>query len=165
MKLSIIFGARNDDYGNIADNEISYLEKMGYCLRSIHKSLEGIDYEIIIMDINPVEGKKLVYDHFHHPRVKSFVFPKKKLLWYIERHFQAGAKFILDDVELTLQEVISFAKEIAEKCEEFFEIKFDPELEVEHILTVLMPNIYASRVLKNVTVEEFFAFFLKMGGY
>ena len=55
MDLSIVFGGRDDNYG---ETFIERLEKaLDYNIHLLDKS--GLDYEIIVVDYNPIDQKYL----------------------------------------------------------------------------------------------------------
>jgi len=151
MKLSVIFGARNDGYGDTDKNpyEISYLHKIRYGIESLHRSLQNVDYEIVIMDINPIPERSLIYDYFVHPRVRSFVFSNERFLWHVNKHFNAGAKFLTDHSELNRKDVIKLGYS-------FLSSLYDclPTITGEYILMISPDTIFPygfNNIVKNLS--------------
>ena len=93
-KISIALFGRNDNYGK------KYLEKFEYSIRSIQRSLEGIDYEIVLLDYNPPKDKPRLSECFpnsKYPRIKHVVFSHEDHLEFIESHIKAKAKLLDND--------------------------------------------------------------------
>ena len=74
MDLSIVFGGRDDNYG---ETFIERLEKaLEYNIRLLDES--GLDYEIIAVDYNPI-GEKYLYEndllkrYLNNKRVKNII--------------------------------------------------------------------------------------------
>ncbi len=74
MDLSIVFGGRDDNYG---ETFIERLEKaLDYNIRLLDKS--GLDYEIIAVDYNPIDEKylhenDLLKSYLNNKRVKNII--------------------------------------------------------------------------------------------
>ena len=74
MDLSIVFGGRDDNYGE------TFIERLEKALKhNIHLLDEsGLDYEIIAVDFNPI-GERYLYEndllksHLNHQRVKNLI--------------------------------------------------------------------------------------------
>lgn len=80
MDLSIVLGGRDDDYG---ENFIDRLKQaVSYNLELMDNS--GLDYEMIVVDFNPVNGKylhinPLMKDLLSHSRVKNLIVDQSVL--------------------------------------------------------------------------------------
>ena len=73
MDLSIVFGGRDDNYG---ETFIERLEKaLDYNIRLLDES--GLEYEIIAVDYNPI-GEKYLYEN---DLLKSYLKNKSCLLY------------------------------------------------------------------------------------
>lgn len=81
MELSVVLGGRDDNYG---ENFIERLKQaVEYNLKILDKS--GIDYEMIVVDFNPVNEQylyvnPLMEDALKHPRVKNLIVDQSVLV-------------------------------------------------------------------------------------
>ena len=101
-KISIALYGRNDNYGG------KWLEKLGYFIKSIQRSLEGINYEIVLLDYNPPKDKPLLSECFSnskYPRIKHVVFSNEDHLEFIESHLKAKAKLTYKNKSISLKKI------------------------------------------------------------
>ena len=81
MDLSIVFGGRDDNYG---ETFIQRLEKaLDYNIPLLDKS--GLDYEIIAVDFNPIDQKylyenELLSSFLKNKRVKNIIIDNTVIL-------------------------------------------------------------------------------------
>ena len=89
MDLSIVFGGRDDNYG---ETFIERLEKaLDYNIKLLDES--GLDYEIIAVDYNPIDEKylhenDLLKSYLNNERVKILLLIIQLLLKkiYVQQH-------------------------------------------------------------------------------
>jgi len=96
-KISIALFGRNDNYIE------NYLDKVKLSIRSIQRSLDGIDYEIVFLDYNPPSDRPLLSECFpisEYSRVKHVVLSREDHLEFINRHLDAGSRVLLNGREL-----------------------------------------------------------------
>ena len=81
MKLSIVLGGRDDNYGE------NFIERLSQAVSTNLKLLDesGIDYEMIVVDFNPIEEKylyknNLLKDSLSHPKVKNVILDNSVIL-------------------------------------------------------------------------------------
>ena len=94
MDLSIVFGGRDDNYG---ETFIERLEKaLEYNIRLLDES--GLDYEIIAVDYNPI-GEKYLYEndllkrYLNNKRVKNIIVDNTIIVEAIETELDMIAKY------------------------------------------------------------------------
>lgn len=84
-KLSIVMAARNDNYGGEVYREgpepavpTPQKDRMRLSFKTLHEAFKGIDYEVIFVEWNPVEGKEKIseWDFMQHPNVRIIEVPK-----------------------------------------------------------------------------------------
>jgi hypothetical protein len=88
IKLSIALFGRNDNYGE------HWLSKLKLSILSLQRSLKEVDYEIVLLDYNPIKDNPLLSDllpNSKYPMIKHFVFSEDSHMEFIECHLQAGA--------------------------------------------------------------------------
>jgi hypothetical protein len=78
-ELSIVMGARNDNYGGEVYREgpepavpTPQKDRMRLSFKTLHQAFKDIDYEVVFVEWNPVEGKEKIsdWDFMKHPRVR-----------------------------------------------------------------------------------------------
>lgn len=81
MKLSIVLGGRDDNYGQ------NFIERLSQAVSTNLKLLDesGIDYEMVVVDFNPI-GEKYLYknnllkDILSHPKVKNIIIDNSVIM-------------------------------------------------------------------------------------
>jgi hypothetical protein len=87
-KISIAMCGRNDNHGG------NFLDRLKLSLKSIKKALRDVDYQVILLDYNPVKGKPLLSQCFKgYSEIKHVVFSRKQHKQFISQHFEGGAVF------------------------------------------------------------------------
>ena len=173
-KISIALFGRNDNYGK------KYLEKFEYSIRSIQRSLEGIDYEIVLLDYNPPKDKPRLSECFpnsKYPRIKHVVFSHEDHLEFIESHIKAKAKLLDNDGKKILAKeiykidfIIAFAMNLSIKyssgdyvlstgTDNIFPIQFGEfinKLEPNILYRTWMYKIFGEfDIIKKISLDEF----------
>lgn len=74
MKLSIVLGGRDDNYGE------NFIERLSQAVSTNLKKLDasGIDYEMIVVDFNPINesflyNNPILQESFSHPNVRNII--------------------------------------------------------------------------------------------
>ena len=84
-ELSIVMAARNDNYGGEVYREgpepavpTPQKDRMRLSFKTLHEAFRGIDYEVVFVEWNPVEGKEKIsdWDFMQHDRVRIIEVPK-----------------------------------------------------------------------------------------
>jgi hypothetical protein len=100
-KISVVLGGRNDGYAddyvlaNGGSPVATYLNRIRYCIESLHSALQKIDYEIILMDINALEEEEKLSSIFSHPRIKHIVFSKDFYMSRLRYQMENGIEYLL----------------------------------------------------------------------
>jgi len=85
-KLSVIFLSRNDGYrGNL-------LERMETSIRSLELVLDGLDWELVLVDYNPPPKNKRLSSVFTQSFIKHVVVEPEQHIDYINKYFDAGSR-------------------------------------------------------------------------
>ena len=74
MDLSVVLGGRDDNYGEHFIDRLK--QAVSYNLELLDKS--GLDYEMIVVDFNPIDGQylyinPLMEEVLQHPKVKNLI--------------------------------------------------------------------------------------------
>lgn len=86
MKISVVLSGRNDEYGK------RYLVRIGKSIESIHRSLKGVEYEIILVDYNQVKGKEPLSYYFKNDKIKHEVISQEEHFDFIRKQIEKGLK-------------------------------------------------------------------------
>ncbi len=110
--ISIALYGRNDNYGG------NYLKKLKLSIQSIQRSLDNMNYEIVLLDYNPPKDKPLLSSYFSslkYPRIKHVVFSNIDYLKFIESHLKVGAQLKYKNKFMSEKEIhqIQFSTSIA----------------------------------------------------
>ena len=167
-KISIALYGRNDNYGG------NFLDLLKLSIKSLQRSLEGIDYEIVLLDYNPPKDKPLLSECLSEFfNIKHVVFFHKDHLEYIKTHYKNGSQLkrsLLETKEknISIEECLkvnfigTFAANMAIKystgdyilstnTDTFFSIGF------KNFINKLEPNIlYRTFLYRPVKGKEYF---------
>ena len=76
---------RNDNHGG------NFLERLNLSIKSIVEALKGINYQIVLLDYNPIKNKKPLSKIFSgNKNIKHVVFSRHQHKKYIKEHLNAG---------------------------------------------------------------------------
>jgi hypothetical protein len=84
-ELSIVMSAHNDNYGGEVYREgpepavpTPQKDRMRLSFKTLHEAFKNIDYEVVFVEWNPVEGKEKIsdWDFMKHSRVRIIEVPK-----------------------------------------------------------------------------------------
>jgi hypothetical protein len=100
MKISLIFVTRNDDYNG------GSLDRLNFSLKSLRKVLDGVPFEVVIVDYNPPIDRPRMSEVISSPFIKHVVVEPEQHIKCLDKHLELGAKFQIGERFLNREEVL-----------------------------------------------------------
>lgn len=88
--VSILLYGRDDNYAP------DYLTRVKYCIQSYANALDGLDYEIVLVDFNQIPDKPLIRHFDGYKNVREVVVSRDEYGDLLKQHFDKGVRLVAD---------------------------------------------------------------------
>lgn len=93
-QLSVVFSYRNDNY--FGEDTI---QQFRYCIDSLNATLDGIDYEIVVVDYNVNEEKPPLSSLFLHPHIRHVEVSKEEHFKFVDKYLKQAKYEVLKNYD------------------------------------------------------------------